>query len=162
MKITISWFMISLINLFGANAYASENMCIGGESELFNCDLGRSAASLCMSRTSGLLVYRKGAPKKLELVLSERRYGGGTLFLLSNTQYAGGYESHIRFSNRSVTYLLYDKSVKTDGGPEASAGIVVYEKGQKLANLICENDASFSAKAYEAMRTEDYQPIKAK
>jgi hypothetical protein len=49
--------------------------------------------------------------------------------------------------------------VKRDNGPEASAGIVVYNEGQKIANLSCENNASISAEAYEAMRQEDFNAI---
>lgn len=162
MKTSNNWSILTLMILLAANADASESMCGSRESVIFNCDLGRSVASLCMSRISGLSVYRKGTSKKLELVLNERRNGRGALFFLSNTQYAGGYESHIRFSNDNVTYILYDKSVKTDDGPEASAGIVIYEKGRKLANLVCENDASISAATYEVMRKEGYTAIKEK
>ncbi|WP_158940297.1 hypothetical protein [Burkholderia sp. S171] len=49
--------------------------------------------------------------------------------------------------------------MKTDNGPEASVGIVVYKKGKKIANLSCENNASISAEAYEAMRQEDFNAI---
>jgi hypothetical protein len=67
-------------------------MCLDGENAIFNCDLKGTVASLCISQTSGLSSYRKGTPGKLELVLKEKRLGAGTVFLLSNAQYAGGYE----------------------------------------------------------------------
>jgi hypothetical protein len=158
-KIESRWFLVPFVGFLAANANASPSMCLDGENTIFNCELKGAVASLCISRTNDLLAYRKGTPGKLELVLDEKRFGTGTVFLLSNAQYAGGYESHIRFSNGSVTYLLYDKSVKRDNGPEASVGIVVYNEGQKIANLSCENNASISAEAYEAMRQEDFNAI---
>ena len=70
-----------------------------------------------------------------------------------------GDTNRISDSNGRVTFLLYNKSVKTDNGPEASAGIVVHKKGQKIANLSRENNVSISAEAYEAMRQEDFNAI---
>jgi hypothetical protein len=49
--------------------------------------------------------------------------------------------------------------VKDNDGTEASAGIIVYENGWKPVNLACENNASISAEAYEAMPKEDYKIV---
>jgi len=94
--------MVPFVGFLAANANASPSMCLNGENIIFNCGLKGTLASLCISRTNSLLAYRKGNPGKLELVLDENRFGTGAVFLLSNAQYAGGYESHIRFKRQSL------------------------------------------------------------
>lgn len=49
----------------------------------------------------------------------------------------------------------------TDEGPDFSAGIVVYRKSKRIADLTCNNDASIHQEAYEQMPTEAYRDIDA-
>lgn len=140
----------------GAHA---EGLCKPGEAVIFNCELPKSISSLCQSDVDGALTYRNGVNGKINLKISDAGENMGKIFYFSNVPYAGGGEAHIRFSRSKYTYYLYDKTMKTDDGPAFSAGIVIYENGERIANLACSNDASIRERAYHTITKEDYHSI---
>jgi hypothetical protein len=151
--------LISLV-IFTVNLPArAEGLCNANEAVIFNCELARSITSLCKSIKNGVLTYRNGIGTKINMQLSDEGKDKDSTFFLSSTPYAGGGESHIRFSQSSYSYYLYDKTVKTSEGPEFSAGIVIYKGKRKISNYACKNDASIRAAAYESMARESYQSI---
>jgi hypothetical protein len=146
----------------GETAHA-EGMCKQEEQVVFNCDLKKSTASLCLDKKNSTFVYRNGTRDKLSLeVPTAGKESDASPFHFSNVPYAGGGEAHVRFARGDYDYFLYDKTVKTDDGPENSAGIVVFQRGKKVANLTCNNDASIHQEAYEQLAKETYRDIGAK
>jgi hypothetical protein len=137
-------------------------MCSVGERVLFTCNFKSSTASLCLGADGKFTIYRKSSARKLELSIKENHLQKVPVFWLSNTQYAGGFESHIRFFNRNVIYFLYDKSIKMDDGPRDSAGIIVLKGDKIIADFVCESNASISSAAYDVIRTEDFTDIKSR
>ncbi|MCG5074704.1 hypothetical protein [Paraburkholderia tagetis] len=137
----------------------AEGLCEAGETVIFNCELPKSVSSLCQSENDGVLTYRNGANGKLNLKLSDKGRGKGRVFYFSGTPYAGGGEAHIRFLKSGYTYYLYDKAVKTGDGQEFSAGVVIYKASGRVANLVCNNDASIHETAYHEITKEAYQSI---
>ncbi|APA89754.2 hypothetical protein BJG93_30255 (plasmid) [Paraburkholderia sprentiae WSM5005] len=151
-------FLFAIIVNFTAAAHA-EGMCQASEEAVFNCVLGRTTASLCEMKGTGVLTYRNGTMKKIDLEVSDMGPRNGAVFYFSNVFYAGGGEAHIRFSRARYTYYLYDKSIKTGDGPEFSAGIIVYRGSKKLLGNICGNDASIRQAAYSSITNEPYENI---
>lgn len=144
------------------SAFAGD-MCKIGERAVFNCELDKSIASLCFEQNSRSFVYRDGTPAKIDLVVpAQRKTSESPPFYFSNIPYSGGGEVHVRFRQGGYQYYLYDKTVRTDDGPDFSAGIVVYKNNKKVANLTCNNDASVHQEVYEMMPKEAYRDIGAK
>lgn len=141
---------------------SAEGLCIGAESALFNCDLQNGTASLCESNNDGTLTYRNGTRSEINLEISDVGKCGEKVFYLSDASYAGGGEAHIRFQNGKYSYFLYDRTVKTEDGPEFIAGIAVYREDKKIANLLCKNDASIKQGAYLRINREKYKAIQEK
>jgi hypothetical protein len=150
--------LISFIALNVAPVYA-EGLCVARETIIFNCELKKSVASLCRSDADGTLIYRNGTDEKLNMQLSDAGINKNIVFFFSSIPYAGGGESHIRFSRSTYTYYLYDKTVKTSDGPEFRAGIAIYKGQRKISDLACENDASIHAAAYTSIAREPYRSI---
>jgi hypothetical protein len=111
---------------------------------------------------TGALVYRYGSMKKVDLEVSDAALNKSPTFYFSNVPYSGGGEAHIRFSTAKYAYYLYDKTVKTDDGPQVSAGVVVYRNDKKVDHKVCENDASIGQTAYDEMPKEAYRDIGSK
>jgi hypothetical protein len=156
-------FIIALsINLFFISSAHAEGMCREGEAAIFNCEMQRSISSLCESKDSSVVSYRNGIGEKVNIEISSDGANERKVFYFSNTPYAGGGEAHIRFSQSGYTYYLYDKTIKSNDGPEFSAGIVVYRGERKISNLICNNDASIRQSAYHDIDKENYRSIGAK
>lgn len=139
----------------------AEGMCGAAEKVIFNCELQKATASLCESFDS-VLSYRNGTSSKMILEVSDSGSLREKVFYFSNTPYAGGGESHVRFSRGGYTYYMYDKTVKTDDGPVSSAGVVVYQNDKKMGNLICNNDASIRQAGYRDIAREEYKDIDSK
>ncbi|HEX7910849.1 MAG TPA: hypothetical protein VF534_22555 [Paraburkholderia sp.] len=148
-----------IINFTVAIIAHAEGMCKSGELTIFNCELSKSISSLCQSANSEILTYRSGIDGRVNLEISDHNNNNVAVFYFSNTPYAGGGESRIRFANREYTYYLYDKTVKTDGGPTFSAGIVIYKRRNRIFNLVCNNDASIREGAYQSIGRENYHSI---
>ena len=151
-----------IVNLITATIAQAEGMCKSGEVALFNCRLSKSISSLCQSADNRILTYRNGMDGKVRFELSDNDNKNSTAFYFSNTSYAGGGEAHIRISNQEYEYYLYDRTIKADEGPTFSAGIVIYKKLNKIADLVCNNDASILESAYQSITKEAYRPIGAK
>lgn len=155
--------IISTLIIGGMHLISSaEGLCTNTESALFNCDLQNGTASLCESNNDGALTYRNGTRSEINLEISDVGKCGGKVFYLSDVSYAGGGEVHIRFQNEKYSYFLYDRTVKTEDGPEFIAGIVVYREDKKIANLLCKNDASIKQGAYLRINREKYKTIQEK
>ena len=146
---------LGLALVTGAHA---EGLCQADEAVIFNCEMPRSVSSLCQS-DGGILTYRNSKNGKLYLKISDAGGEMGKIFYFSNAPYAGGGEAHIRFSRFKYTYYLYDKTVKTDGAPMFSAGILIYKGNERIANLACGNDASIRERAYHTITREAYSSI---
>ncbi|MFX1674595.1 hypothetical protein PWR63_20385 [Paraburkholderia sp. A2WS-5] len=140
----------------GAHA---EGLCEAGETVIFNCELLKSISSLCQANGNGILAYRNGINGEINLKKSDKGGSNGRVFYFSNTFYSGGGEAHIRFSRSNYTYYLYDKTIKTDGGPAFSAGVAIYKGSRRVANLVCSNDASIRESAYHTITKEAYHRI---
>lgn len=153
-------FLLFLAGIFFSAGARAEGMCNVNEVAIFNCELKKNTASLCKSKDRDVVTYRNGNRKMIKLVLSDN--GEGNVFFFSNVPYAGGGESHVRFSINNYSYYLYDKTVKTDSGPIFSAGIVVYRRADKISNLLCNNNASIRQYAYQNLARDNYRNIDAK
>ncbi|MBR8292792.1 hypothetical protein KDW63_01235 [Burkholderia cenocepacia] len=150
---------IVVVNFAMAIAAHAEGLCTVEETVVFNCELEKSISSLCQTKGSGVLVYRNGNDGKINLEIYGGNGVGRDVFYFSNTSYAGGGEAHIRFSRFGYAYYLYDRTIKTEGGPTFSAGIVVYKGRKRISNLMCNNDASIREEAYREIAREKYRPI---
>lgn len=146
--------------IFQTTVFA-EGLCPNDELEVFNCQHTQKFASLCKKKETGIFTYRHGTKDNIDLIISDEDNHKGSVFYFSNTTYAGGGEAHIRFSKGKFTYFLYDKTIKTDDGPEFSAGIAVYRGASKISNSLCLNDASIHQDAYIDITKETYKDIKA-
>jgi hypothetical protein len=140
----------------------AEGMCKPDEATIFNCELKKSVASFCRSSDRSIFTYRNGTSKQIDLEVTGVSTANGGVFFFSSVPYTGGGEAHIRFSREDYTYYLYDKTIQTNVGPTFSAGIVVYRGTKKIANSVCENDASIHQQAYEDMMKEEFQNIDSK
>lgn len=125
----------TLTSLLAISCTYAEGMCNTRETVIFNCELQKSISSLCESEDTGVLSYRNGSAKKINLEVSDNAPLKGKIFYFSNTPYAGGGEAHIRFSRNDYTYYIYDKTIKTDDGPTFSAGIAVFKDQRKISDL---------------------------
>lgn len=150
---------VSILTFVSAAAAHAEGLCTTKETAIFNCELEKSASSLCQSTENGTLIYRNGIDGRINLQISDNKKSKKDVFYFSNTPYAGGGEAHIRFSRFGYTYYLYDRTVKTDEGPTFSAGIVIYKGKKKISNLTCNNDASIREVAYQLITKEAYRSI---
>jgi hypothetical protein len=138
----------------------SDKICENAGTLIFNCKLPRSTASLCMSRT-GSLTYTAQSFKGNALKLTNLG-DKGTKFRFSNVAFSGGGEAHIRFQNNGYEYFLFDKTVKTNEGPDFNAGILVYRSNRRIASFTCENDASIHEDAYTQLPREQFRSIQLK
>ena len=152
---------VVIISLALTMSVHAEGLCAAKETAIFNCEIRKSISSLCQSKENGILTYRNGFDGKISLQISGNNESKRDVFYFSSRPYAGGGETHIRFSRLGYTYYLYDKTVKTDEGPTFSAGIVVYKGEKKISNLVCDNDASIRADAYQSIARESYRAIDA-
>ncbi|WP_244788432.1 hypothetical protein [Cupriavidus pauculus] len=151
---------IILIILGGTHfPVSAEGICTAGEAAIFNCDLRGGAASLCESNGDGALTYRHKTRNSIDLEISDGDGRSEQVFYFSSTPYAGGGEAHIRFAKGGYTYFLYDKTVKTEEGPDSSAGIVVYKGNMNTATYVCTNDASIRQSVYQRNKMERYKDI---
>ncbi|WP_146010020.1 hypothetical protein [Burkholderia sp. WAC0059] len=154
--------IISLAGLIVMSCAHAEGMCKGREAEIFTCEMERSISSLCESKDTGAFFYRNGFVNKINLDVSENGVRKGRIFYFSRALYSGGGEAHIRFSRAGYTYYLYDKTIKTDGGPTFSAGIVIYRGATEISNHVCLNNASIHRNAYSDIPKENYRSIDSK
>ncbi|MBT8765824.1 hypothetical protein [Metapseudomonas boanensis] len=134
------------------------NLCTSGEEVIFNCRLNDATASFCFSGSSKITTYRYGNAKKLDLLMQQDEANKSTFFI-SNATYIGGGETHVRFNNKNHTYIIFDKTIREDGWPTFSAGIVVFKSGHKQAQLECTNDASIGERAYKILIREQFMKI---
>jgi hypothetical protein len=140
----------------------AKGLCEKGEEMIFNCKLPKSDSSLCRSDSGDVLTYRNGRKRKINLEISDAGEAMGRIFYFSNTPYAGGGETHIRFTSSNYTYFIYNKTITTDDGPVFSAGVVIYQGGDQISNLVCSNNASIREDAYRAITREAYRSVGAK
>lgn len=112
-----------------------------------------------MSKISNAFHYRYGTDRKIELTYPSINKGTEKYFFLSNRPYAGGGETHIRFTNNKYTYYLYDKNVKDGEGLNSTAGLYIFLDKKKLSKLQCANDASIRSPAYDNLSNEGYIDI---
>lgn len=156
--------LIALILLSCALPASSQaaNQCSKNESVIFDCITEHSRVSLCESKKDEALVYRATSHGIIRLQVSEPSENKGNIFFLSSTPYAGGGESHIRFTNADHTYYLYEKNVKSDDGPIFSSGIVIYHHTNRIFDLNCKNNASIHQEAYTRIAPEPYIDIQSK
>lgn len=160
----VSRFFIVMMVLGGHHfpQVHAESLCVDHETILFNCKLPSKTASLCKSKSEDAVTYRFGDKSRIDLEISDADVRQRKIFYFSSTSYAGGGEAHIRFSRARYTYYLYDKTVKTDGGYDFSAGIVVFRGRVKIADHICTNVGSIRGSAYVEMTREKYSDISGK
>lgn len=104
-------------------------------------------------------IYRAGSQSKIDLYLKQDGGNKKNKFFFSSTMYPGGGESHIRFSNGTYNYFLFDRTIKEDDGPASSSGVVIFNKQKRIAASECQNDASIHAEAYSNLTKEEYKNI---
>ncbi|WP_454766948.1 hypothetical protein [Cupriavidus campinensis] len=157
MKLIVTSFSLAILTLYASGIH-SETLCKSTERIAFNCQLRNGISSLCEVNDGGAFIYRNGTSDNIRLEVSSPP-SGRTSFRISSTPYAGGSETHISFSRYRHVYFLYDKIVKTDDGPESSAGVTVFNAGRKVVDQTCLNDASIHSIAYDALPWEEYRDI---
>lgn len=139
----------------------NQGLCSANEANLFNCELKNKNASLCINKQTRLIQYRFGTRLKKDLLYPQAPEKNEHIFKLSTTPYPGGGENRIRFTNGVYSYFLYDIT-KTQRDTSSlnsiqTAGIAVYEKNKKIANLKCENsETSISPLAFEILQREEF------
>ncbi|MDT3719719.1 hypothetical protein [Pseudomonas oryzihabitans] len=161
MKTSILLVLTLTCSLACADEFPDQSLCSAGEATLFNCILTKKTASLCLSKTANQIQYRIGTGLKKEFIYPKLTEGSIEKFKLSATPYPGGGENRIRFSNGTYSYFIYDitktQADASNGESIQAAGIVVYARNKRIANLKCSNsETSITSSAFETLQRESF------
>lgn len=126
----------------GAKTDPRPSLCSKGEVAVFSCSTGAKVISLCASpqidTKSGYLQYRFGTLRKIELLFpAKTNVRPQTVFRRGVSSVGGGGTDFLRFSNKGVTYTLFTFIHQH----RTKDGLVLSRKGNRLATLICNQDA---------------------
>ena len=130
------------------------SLCLAAEKPLFACPVGRKLVSVCGGDHEA--TYRYGRPAHVEL--SSEKLG------LAKQAFSGGGETQISFTNAGVTYVVFDKTVRTSfspgGGndPDFTSGLAVLKNGHTVATMACSSDATISSDAARYMPAKAFVP----
>ena len=119
--------------------------CAAGEEMTFTCLIGNKQLSVCLGagEEGGWLQYRFGrvghAP---ELSLPSQPTAPAKAAEGRVEMYSGGGSSWLRFANGDHAYVVYTGIGRWgEGGATMSlSGVVVEERGERLASLICDDE----------------------
>ena len=146
-------------------------LCKADETILFGCMSGRKMISVCASRgfqsDTGYVQYRYGVPAKVELLWPESLQPAADHFWRSSVPYSGGGESHLRFVNQGVEYVLFDRTIRTNftpgepNDPDMTEGVVVRVPGHKPTARLCTDGAGgIRSEAYLGLEVEPFDDSK--
>ena len=161
MRQSISFALLLFFNITYATESPNNILCKVDETTLFNCNLAKKTASLCLKKRTNQIEYRMGTDAKKEFTFPKTLKNSIEQFKLSTTPYSGGGENRIRFSNGIYNYFIYDitKTQKYISGDDSLqiAGIAIYAKNKFIANLKCSNSgASITSPAFEILQRENF------
>lgn len=83
-------------------------------------------------------------------------------FFLSTQPYAGGGEIRVRFENKSVEYIIYERLIRQKStqlnGNDFRAGVVVKANAVIVSDLVCkhETEKGFSPVAMKIIQRENW------
>jgi hypothetical protein len=140
-------FHLGLAALAGtamASAGAGEaSLCAPGENIVFSCHVGPKTVSLCRpAGTPQALVYRFGAPGRLELVFPEGGRAGSAGFARADALRYGGGSTAVSFRRGEYQYSLYSQLGRSEGPdrtPEFEDGLLVSRNGKLLKRFVCDD-----------------------
>lgn len=141
------------------------SLCSTNEQVIFNCTVKHKLLSVCSKqddRSSEYVQYRFGLPEKTELEYPSSKVSSKKKFRLSVTSYAGGGEAHLRFDNAGYSYIVFDRSVREEGGDaEFDSGVVIIKVGTEQRSILrCDDSsATLRAPAYSLFDRENFIPI---
>jgi hypothetical protein len=150
-----------------ATETAPKYLCKPEETVLFGCESGKKMISVCASHgfsaETGYVQYRIGTPARIELSYPETLTPAKGHFWYSFTGYSGGAEAHLRFGNQGVTYVVFDRTVRTNfvpgepNYPDMSEGVVVLQQGKKATKRLCTaSRGGIYGEGYEGVEREDF------
>jgi len=152
-------------------AFADEEtgLCQSQEQLIFNCKVGRKFISICASKqlmkNSGYMQYRFGEKDRIELAYPKAHDHPRGRFHLSSIGYGGGGEAHLRFINEEFEYTVFDSLKKGNQNADGDrvnileAGLVVKKRGKIVSKLLCQDDASIHAIAYDVLESEEFKSL---
>lgn len=148
-------------NFDKAQQPSNQSLCGPNESTLFSCTLYQKSALLCLNTTLHKLQYQLETKSRIEFSYPQVDQKSLAKFTLSTTPYPGGGENRIRFTNGTYSYFLYDitktQREKLSFNSIQKAGIVVYAKDKRVANLKCQNsETSIAPLAFETLQREEF------
>lgn len=156
----------------GATAPIDKGLCRGGEQVVFSCFVAAKTASVCasdhVSKESGYMQYRFGTTAHADMLYPKSRDLAHRHFFISSVTYAGGGETHLRFSVGQYDYVIYDRTLRENRDsegkrtPNFESGIVVKKGGTKIKNIRCVDDnfSGIRPVAYEVLQEERYEDLK--
>src|SRR6476620_4266479 len=115
----LAWRIIFTLTIFTIQtASMATTLCTGEEQLRFNCTTKQGVISVCgsklLTKEEGYVQYRFGTLSKIDFQFPTEPSPQGRHFQLSSTAYAGGGETHIRFSNENVEYIIFERTTKAD------------------------------------------------
>ena len=130
------YFPIVLLLLAGS-ASATDSLCTGQESVIFNCSTGSKLLSLCASpdlnKKTGYLQYRFGPKGAPELAIPDQKIHPAKATNSKTVGYSGGGAAYIRFFNGASSYVVYTG----EGKGWKKHGVAVENKGKFVTFISC-------------------------
>lgn len=105
---------------------------------VFSCMLRRGKVDVRISGNSLELDYTAARARRAILVA-----GGKTLVHRFETRYTGAYE-HLRFERGENNFVVYSRDANSQTGIGPLSGLVIFRKGERVADHTCQRPASFT------------------
>jgi hypothetical protein len=121
----------------------SASLCSPSEVVVFSCGAGGRLASICASagltKVSGTMQYRFGAPGRIELAYPATPGKLGDNFKGGWMSYSGGGGAYVRFANGPFEYTVFSATGKwgANGGSLDVAGVAIRKDGKDFSNFVC-------------------------
>jgi hypothetical protein len=135
-------YPLLLLLCFSCRSFAYDNGI------MFHCQINKEWADLFFD-ASGVVHYVHSKNGVIDLSLDNRLKKD--LFRISSMPLNGGGEAHIKFSNHSYDYYLYDITAHSGEDYTFKSGVAVLKDGVVLSNKECINDATILRDAYEGL-----------
>lgn len=124
-----------LLSTIGASPVVQNqrSLCLANEETLFACPIASKQVAVC--HDGRLAIYRFGRRDAVELEIKSGRF--------ARAGYSGGGESQIQFEKRGYSYVIFDRTVRTEFGTDGqnaadtSAGVLIRRDGQKVGTRFC-------------------------
>jgi hypothetical protein len=139
-------YSLVLLICFSWHAYS----CSPGV--MFHCQINNEWIDLFFDN-HGVAHYVHRKNGVVDLSLNNKTNEG--LFKISFQGLSGGGEAHVKFSNKSYDYYLYDITAHSGEDYTFVSGVAVLKDGVLLSNRECMNDATICSDAYEHLPEVD-------